>query len=147
MKYKDTQYEITTDGKVLNGKGNEISKYNLNGYVYTTLSIKGKRKQIGVHRLVAEVYMENFTDSCVITHINGNKSDNRLENLQIIEGRIKIPNNDAIEVLQLDLENNVIYKFKSVYAAAKSVEGFKSSIKSAIDKDREYKGYKWKYNK
>ena len=42
-----------------------------------------KHKNLRVHRLVAEYFIENFSAEKEVHHINGNKTDNRIENLQL----------------------------------------------------------------
>lgn len=40
-----------------------------------------KHKNLRVHRLVAEYFIENFSAEKEVHHINGNRADNRAENL------------------------------------------------------------------
>lgn len=61
-----------------------------NQYSYVTLSNVNGGKHYKVHKLVAEHFLGHKTDgtqALVIDHINNIKSDNRLENLQIITQR------------------------------------------------------------
>lgn len=51
------------------------------GFVKLQYSI-GKGKYYSVHRLVAITYIENPENKPEVNHINGNKSDNRIENLE-----------------------------------------------------------------
>lgn len=53
-----------------------------NGYLQATLSIDGKTKCVGVHRLVAMAFLPNPDGKPQINHINGIKIDNRVENLE-----------------------------------------------------------------
>lgn len=41
-----------------------------------------KRKTVSVHRIVAEVFCKRDKDKNVVNHLNGNKTDNRSENLE-----------------------------------------------------------------
>ena len=43
-----------------------------------------KHKNLRVHRLVAEYFIENFSAEKEVHHINGNRADNRAENLQCL---------------------------------------------------------------
>lgn len=54
------------------------------GYLFVRLTINGESKQKRVHRLVAETFLEKPKDERKneVNHINGNKLDNRVENLE-----------------------------------------------------------------
>ena len=56
-----------------------------NGYLAIYLQVEGKkRKRCYVHRLVFEAFRSAIPDGLEINHINGNPSDNRLKNLELI---------------------------------------------------------------
>lgn len=52
------------------------------GYNVVVLCKLGKTKNFLVHRLVAAAFLENKDNKATVNHINGNKTDNRLENLE-----------------------------------------------------------------
>lgn len=56
--------------------------YNTCGYLHVWLQHQGKRKIAMVHRLVCEAFIKNLESKSQVNHINGIKSDNRLENLE-----------------------------------------------------------------
>ena len=62
---------------------------NSNGYLQVDLRKKGERKIRKVHKLVAEAFLDHKPNGhiLVINHINLNKLDNRLENLEIVTTR------------------------------------------------------------
>lgn len=55
---------------------------NGNGYQYVSKYASGKTKHFYVHRLVAEVFCISDGSKSQVNHINGNKKDNRAENLE-----------------------------------------------------------------
>lgn len=75
--------ELKIKGKILKAK--EAS----NGYRRVSLSKYGKVKYFNVHSLVANSFLQYQKDlkGKHVDHINNIKSDNRLENLQIISHR------------------------------------------------------------
>ena len=51
------------------------------GYYGVTLCAPDRRRIVRVHRLVAEAFISNPAQLPCVRHLNGNASDNRLENL------------------------------------------------------------------
>lgn len=53
-----------------------------NGYLSVDLSVNNKVKTISVHRLVAEAFLPKIEGKTQVNHINLNKQDNRVSNLE-----------------------------------------------------------------
>jgi hypothetical protein len=53
-----------------------------NGYLQIGLLRNGKRKYFMHHRLIAQAFIDNPNNYPCINHINGIKTDNRIENLE-----------------------------------------------------------------
>lgn len=86
-------YEVSNDGRVrrlrfINGSHNfekiKECKQTLNswGYITVNLSKNGKSNTKRVHRLVAEAFLGE--SNLQIDHIDGNKLNNRLDNLEYV---------------------------------------------------------------
>ena len=62
----------------------KILKQNIGttGYYSINLSKNSKRKYVRVHRLVAEAFIPNPNNYYCINHIDGNKLNNKVENLE-----------------------------------------------------------------
>lgn len=64
-------------------KGKVLKQFKNNaGYMQVQLSYQYKSIPKRVHRLVAEAFIENPNNYKCVNHINGNKLDNRAENLE-----------------------------------------------------------------
>lgn len=81
---KESNYIITEEGKVFNLSTNKELKGSIteSGYRYFRLSDNGNKYRFYAHRLVAEYFLPNDDDTKIVNHINGNKLDNRVSNLE-----------------------------------------------------------------
>lgn len=85
-------YDITTDGRIFRkSDGRElIASVGKKGYKSIRLKVFGfssysdGRKAYKVHRLVAMKYLSDYSESLQVNHINGDKQDNRVENLEMV---------------------------------------------------------------
>lgn len=79
-------YQVSNYGRIQSkkyGKEKVLYQYlTTKGYLLTALSKNGKVCRKLTHRLVAEAFIPNPQNKPFIDHINGNKTDNRVENLR-----------------------------------------------------------------
>lgn len=76
-------YTVRTDGKVFNKNEHELKQtVNRDGYSMVKLCNKGYEKNCLVHRLVAEAFIPNPDNKRTVNHIDGNKTNNDISNLE-----------------------------------------------------------------
>jgi len=89
------EYLVSRDGKVKSIKvtvnvrkrtkttvEKELTPFSVHGYMKVNLSNGTKRKSMFVHRLVALTYISNDDSKPHINHIDGNKTNNHVSNLE-----------------------------------------------------------------
>lgn len=77
-------YKVSNEGNVLNIKKNKLMSATLNkkGYLVVKLSINNKAKQFKIHRLVAQLFVNNFNNYDCVNHKDENKQNNHYLNLE-----------------------------------------------------------------
>lgn len=77
-------YSVSNHGQVFSIRRNKVLRPKIDryGYKQVSLSVGGKAYHRPVHRLVAQVFIENPNNYPTVNHINEIKTDNRAINLE-----------------------------------------------------------------
>lgn len=162
-------YQVSNLGRIKNKKDYIIKpELNKNGYKYMPLYKNNKRRRELLHRIVATAFIKNTNNLPQVNHIDGNKSNNKVDNLEwcscsynLKEAyRLKLreivrpmlgkkgalcPNSKKIN--QYDLNGNFIKLWHSTMDIERELKIDHSSISSCCKYER-YKtagGYIWRY--
>jgi len=143
-------YEISNEGKVKNLERKVKSRYGLRsvrerilkidlgsrGYMMADLSVNCIKIKYSVHRLVAIAFLKNSNNKEQVNHINGIKTDNRVENLEWCT---------QSENMKHAFENN-LYKIGESHHQSKLTELEVVKIKELISKKIPYRAIGKKFN-
>ena len=138
-------------------------KTDKDGYVQISLCKNNKLKTFRVHRLVALIYKPNvfpmFSDQ--INHIDGNKLNNKPENLEWCDsshnqreaiklglkgGKPYNPRIDSTPIRQFDKKGNFIKRYENLAEACRVNHLSKTAICNCLNKrSKSSGGYIWVY--
>ena len=153
--FLDTTYYISNLGRIKNIKNNNLLEGSLNkeGYKRCTLRVNNKSKSFLIHKLVYFTFNNiEEKDGYVINHKDGNKINNKLENLEyisnsenVLHGKYKLNSEKGKKICyKMDDNKNIITNYSSLTNAAKDINGSIAGISLAIKNNNKYMGYYWK---
>ena len=92
IKEYENLYSITEDGVVYSHlKGIWLKKIRQKtGYLTVTLFKEKRGKMFQIHRLVADAYLENVENKPMVNHIDLNKENNNISNLEWVTAKENI---------------------------------------------------------
>ena len=136
-------------------KGQVLQQSLSSGYAIVTLSFDGVRKSVRVHRLVAEAFLPNPINKRTVNHIDENKLNNRIENLEWATDRENANHGNRTKksalgrckpVEQLSLDGELVNSFDSIKLAAMATDISPQKISAtAMGHQKQTHGYKWRY--
>lgn len=128
-----------------------------NGYLFVQLYKNDKFKSKRIHRIVAQVFLQNPNGFSQVNHKDENKENNRVDNLEWCDAKYnvnygtgkyrKVRNN--IPVKQYDLSGNFIKQYNSATEATKDLKipqyRAKDILKVCRGVGKTVNGYIWKF--
>lgn len=153
--FRDTEIYVSNLGRVKNTKTNKIVKgtTRTDGYHQTRLQVYNNGKSILTHRLVWLTFVGEIEEGMVINHINEDKSDNRLENLEKVshqENMIKASTETNVwnfsRVGEFNKEGEMLRIFANASEAAREIGILPSSMRNTIRRNGScFNGLIYKY--
>lgn len=143
----------TRNGRFRVGKILRLS-VNSSGYPMVSLSKDNRHKNVHVHRLVAEAFIPNQYNLPQVNHIDEDKTNNRVENLEWCSSYYNMNYGDrnrksseslSKQVGQYNLEGELIRVWSSTVEAGRS--GFVQQTISQCCRGihKTHKGFIWRY--
>lgn len=139
-----TWYYITEDGKCYNEKTKNWLRGQINknsGYLsYQIILPNGLKKRIYAHRAVAIAYIANPENKSQVNHIDGNKTNNCVDNLEWATQKENQQHALALELRNLahifcfDKNQKLIAEYKDIAEAARAVNCAPSLILQEVNK-------------
>lgn len=153
---KSTNYAVSNKGNVKNTNTNKVLKLNQKmGYLYAPIKVNGKSPSLRVHRLVALAFIPNDdTSKKFVNHIDGNKLNNCVENLEWITPKANVQHaldNKLLKpferkVCKCDEDGNILETYDSIKAARDKTGIDDGCITKVCKEQRQHAGgFRWKY--
>lgn len=151
-------YLISSKGRLLSAPRNGTKKewhivapHFVGGYIQYTLSKNNIKKEYKAHRLVASAFLPNRLHKPEVNHIDGNKHNNNLENLEwatssenqlhafyTLKKQLK-------SVIQIGKDGKSIKTWEAIKQASKELKISAADIsKAAAGKRKSAGGFLWK---
>lgn len=142
-------YQVSSFGRVKGPKGIMTPSKTAKGYLRVCLSIDGKQVEEKVHRLVAEAFIANPDDLPQVNHIDGNKENNRAENLEWCTNQQNMIH--CRQVLKIGVRELIAFndfetvRFPSGKAAERAGHNAGEIFRCLNNKGCRHHGFEWAY--
>ena len=145
-----SNYFISNLGRFKNSKGIIMENYKTHhsGYIY----VRVNKDKYALHRLVASTFIDNKENKAVVNHIDGCKTNNRLDNLEWCTIKENNQHNHNVGLIktykrkigQFGLDGQLIKEYNSIVEAKKDTGVL--TIKHVLcNKQKTAGGFIWKY--
>lgn len=124
-------------------------------YLKVGLSKNGIQKTLYVHRIIAQTFIENKNNFTHINHIDENKYNNKVDNLEWCTNKYNINYGNAqkkkgkqqirYHIIQKDKDGNFIKEWECASQVAKCLNLNKGTIRKSCKTGLKNYGYYWEY--
>ena len=132
------RYAASKDGQIFGKKHKIVLKQNVNtgngGYLYFFAYNEKGRKNYSISRFVYECFYGEIPNDKQVDHIDNNKYNNRLDNLQLLSCKENIKKAHNKSVKSFNIETRKEKKFRSIKEASEELGVSSSSICSNCKK-------------
>lgn len=165
-------YQVSSKGRIKRNDRIKCQQTDHGGYCTVALSKNSIQKWVLVHRIVAMAFIANPENKRTVNHIDGNKQNNNVENLEwathseniihannmglrkVTEAQRKAASENGKKTIDKNRIRKAVFlkkdtmkkEFISAHDAARFVSGSASAIiQCCKGKKKTYKGYEWGY--
>ena len=147
---RDPRIKVSNKGNVIRcekGACSPLKAWHNNGGYQTAHAVPGSNNQL-VHRMVADTWIPNPNNYTQVNHINGDKDDNSVENLEWVT-----PSQNTRHAWRTGLRKTTPIRivetgevFGSVSECARRIGGTQSGISNClIGRQSTHRGYHFEY--
>lgn len=146
-------YEVSNCGNIRNRETKVPKSFRADrdGYACVTLRECGVDKRRFVHRIVAITFLDNSSEKPEVNHIDGNKQNNALKNLEWVTNAenelhalLTGLNHPRKAVIGIHKKTNDVLHFESINDAARQTKENRGGIRKTIHgEQRGTQNYNW----
>ena len=155
--YQVSNYGLVRSLRDNHGRARELilkPKMNRGGYLYVALWKDGKSMTCRIHRLVAEAFLPNPLGLPQVNHIDEDKTNNRVENLEWCDVKYSVNYGTGVErrsrrVYQYTISGEFVRSYYSTRDAERLTGLHHESIAAVARREPQHNstgGYRWSYD-
>lgn len=123
------------------------------GYLFVPLTANGVTRPKRINRLVAEAFIEDYSEDKEVHHIDGDITNNRADNLKCLSSKEHHQKHPGVSVIGTNGEKTIIIRLANVGRYGFDMANVARCCKAAELEDGHprkskyatHKGYKWRY--
>ena len=118
-----SEYSASKKGQILGKYRKRILKGIIfdNGYIHFSLHVNNTQRSYSVSRFVYECFKGNIPDDKEVDHIDNNKQNNSIKNLQLLTHKENTRKSWCKKVKSLNIETREEKKFGSIKEASEEI--------------------------